>query len=124
MPGAVAAVYSVPNFIAGARTTIHYAQPCEGVQNVTLPVNLTQPRVLREAPAPAPPGRTPPDDGARVVLQLFVAADGTALFPAFVSGPCEFTDAAIESLKSWRFGPSRINGARLYQPEKVMVVVK
>lgn len=124
IPGAVAVAYSVPNLIAGARTTIHYAKPCEGVQDVTLPVNLTPPRVLREAPAPAPPGRTPPADGARVVLQLFVADDGTALFPAFVSGAFEFTDAAIESLKGWRFEPSRINGSRLYQAEKVMVVVK
>jgi hypothetical protein len=124
MPGAVAVVYSVPNLIEGARTTIHYAKPCEGVQDVTLPVNITQPRVLREAPAPAPPGKTPPADGARVVLQLFVAADGSALHPAFVSGAFEFTDAAIESLKGWRFEPSRINGAQLYQAEKVMVVVK
>jgi len=124
MPGAVAVVYSVPNLIPGARTTIHYTKPCEGVQDVTLPVNITQPRVLREAPAPPPPGKTPPADGGRVVMQLFVAADGTALFPAFVSGAFEFTDAAIESLKGWRFEPSRINGAQLYQPEKVMVVVK
>ena len=119
----VAVVYSVPNLIAGARTTIRYTKPCNGVQDVTLPVNITQPRVVREAPAPVPPGRTPPADG-RVVLQLFVAADGTALFPAFVSGAFEFTDAAIESLKGWRFEPSRINGAPLYQPERVMVVVK
>ena len=89
-----------------------------------LPVSLTQPRVLKEAPAPAPPGKTPPADGARMVLQLFVAADGTALFPAYVSGPLEFTDAAIASLKDWRFEPSRINGARIYQAEKVMVVGK
>ena len=124
VPGAVAVAYSVPNLIAGARTTIHYTRPCEGVQDVTLPVNITQPRVLREAPAPPPPGKTPPAEGGRVVMQLFVAADGTALFPAFVSGAFEFTDAAIESLKGWRFEPSRINGAQLYQPEKVMVVVK
>jgi hypothetical protein len=124
MPGAVAVVYSVPNLIAGARTTIHYTKPCEGVQDVTLPVNITQPRVLREAPAPPPAGKAPPADGGRVVMQLFVAADGSALFPAFVSGAFEFTDAAIESLKGWRFEPSRVNGAQLYQPEKVMVVVK
>jgi hypothetical protein len=124
MPGAIAVVYSVPNLIPGARTTIHYTKPCEGVQDVTLPVNVTQPRVLREAPAPPPPGKTPPAEGGRVVMQLFVAADGTALFPAFVSGAFEFTDAAIASLKGWRFEPSRINGAQLYQPEKVMVVVK
>ena len=124
MPGAIAAIYNVANFIQGARTTIHYAKPCEGVQDVTLPVSFAQPRVLKEAPAPAPAGQTPPADGARVVLQLFVAADGTALYPAFVSGPFEFTNAAIESLKNWRFEPSRINGARVYQAEKVMVVVK
>jgi hypothetical protein len=124
MPGAIAIAYSVPNLIAGARTTIHYAKPCEGVQDVTLPVTVAPPRVVREAPAPAPSGKTPPADGARVVLQLFVAADGTALFPAYVSGPFEFTDAAIASLKGWRFEPSRINGAPLYQAEKVMVVVK
>jgi hypothetical protein len=124
VPDGVAAAYSVPNLIAGARTTIHYTKPCEGVQDVTIPVNITQARVLREAPAPAPPGKTPPADGARVVLQLFVAADGTALFPAYMSGAFEFTDAAVESLKGWRFEPSRINGAQLYQTERVMVTVK
>jgi hypothetical protein len=123
MPGAIGVVYSAPNLIPGARTAIHYAKPCEGVQDVTLPVNITQPRVLREAPAPVPPGKTPPADG-RVVMQVFVAADGTALFPAFVSGAYEFADAAMASLKEWRFEPSRINGAQLYQPERVMVVVK
>jgi hypothetical protein len=124
MPGAVAVVYTVPNFIVGARTTIHYAKPCEGVQDVTMPVNFTQARALTEAPAPAPPGKTPPADGARVLLQVFIAADGTALFPAFVSGPFEFTDAAIAGLKNWRFEPARVNGARLYQAEKVLIVVK
>lgn len=124
MPGAIAVVYSVPNLIAGARTSIRYTKPCEGVQDVTLPVAVTQARVLKEAPAPAPPGRTPPAEGARVVLQVFVAADGTALFPLFHSGAIEFTDVAIESLKNWRFEPSRINGGRLYQPERVAVVVK
>ena len=123
MPGAIGIVYSVPNLIPGARTTIHYAKPCEGVQDVTLPVTITQPRVLREAPAPVPQGKTAPADG-RVVMQIFVAADGTALFPAFVSGAYEFTDVAMASLKEWRFEPSRINGAQLYQPERVMVVVK
>lgn len=121
---AIAVAYAVPGPIAGARTTVHYARPCNGLQDVTLPFTFTPPHVVKEAPAPAPPGKTVPADGARVVLQLFVASDGSALYPAFVSGPLEFTDAAIESLKGWRFEPSRVNGAPLYQPEKVMVVVK
>ena len=122
--GAIAVVYSVPNLIAGAKTTIRYAKPCEGVQEVTLPVNITPARVVKEAPAPAPPDKTPPADGARVVLQLFVAADGTALFPVYFSGAFDFTAAATDSLKNWRFEPTRINGAPMYQPERVMVVVK
>ena len=127
LPGpdnALAMVYSVPGPIAGARTTIHYARPCNGQQEITLPFNFTPPRVVKQAPAPVPPGKSVPPDGAQVVLQLFVAADGTALHPAFVSGAYEFTGAAIASLKGWLFEPSRVNGAPLYQPEKVMVLVK
>ncbi len=59
-----------------------------------------------------------------MVLQLFVAADGSALYPVFSSGAYEFTDAAIASLKDWRFEPTRVNGAPLIQPEQVMVIVK
>lgn len=121
---AIAIVYSVPAPIAGARTVVHYARACNGQQGVTLPFNFAPPRVVKTAPAPAPPGATIPADGARVVLQLFVAADGTALHPAYVSGAYEFRDVAAESLKGWRFEPARVNGAPLYQPEKVQVVVK
>ena len=53
-----------------------------------------------------------------------LAADGTALLPAFFSGAVEFTDDAVESIKSWSFEPSRINGARIHQAERVMVVVR
>jgi hypothetical protein len=120
----IAVAYAVPALINGARTTIRYAQPCSGAPDVTLPVTITPPHVVSEAPAPAPPGSAVPAGGAKVVLQLFVAADGTAQYPAFVSGAFEFTDAAIESLKGWRFEPSRVNGAPLFQAEKVMVVVK
>lgn len=123
MPGAIAVAYSVANLIAGARTTVHYAKPCEAVQDVTFQAAFTQARVLRTAPAPVPEGRTPPADG-RVVLQLFVGSDGGALFPTYCSGAFEFTDVAIESLKNWRFEPSRLNGAPLYQPERVMVMVR
>lgn len=123
MPDAIAVVYPVPNLIAGARTTVHYTKPCDAVQDVTFPAAFSQPRVLRSAPAPVPEGRTPPADG-RVVLQVFVASDGSALFPAYVSGAFEFRDVAIESIKNWRFEPSRLNGARLYQPERVLVTVR
>ena len=44
--------------------------------------------------------------------------------PAFVSGAYEFTAAAAESLKGWTFEPARANGAPLYRPEQVQVVVK
>lgn len=124
IPNAIAVAYAVPGLIAGAKVTVRYAQPCNGTSEAVSTVAQTQPRVLKQAPAPVPAGRTVPADGARVVLQLFVAADGSAMFPVFVSGDYAFTDAAIESLKEWRFEPSRMNGAPLYQPEKVMVVVK
>lgn len=124
MPNGIAVAYSVPALIAGARVTVHYARPCDGTQDVVLPVTITPPHVVSQAPAPPLPGKTPPAEGARVVLQLFVAPDGTALYPVFSSGAYEFTDAALESLKGWRFEPSRVNGAPLIQPEQVMVVVK
>lgn len=124
MPNAIAVAYSVPALIAGARVTVHYAAPCAGTQDVVLPVQITPPHVVTEAPAPPLAGKTAPADGARVVLQLFVAPDGTALYPVFAGGAYEFTDAALESLKQWRFEPARVNGAPLIQPEQVMVLVK
>jgi hypothetical protein len=124
MPNGIAVAYSVPALIAGARVTVHYAAPCEGTQDVVLPVRITPAHVVTEAPAPPVAGKVAPADGARVVLQLFVAPDGTALYPVFAGGTYDFTDAALESLKRWRFEPARVNGAPLIQPEQVMVVVK
>jgi hypothetical protein len=124
MPDAIAVAYSVPALIAGARVTVHYATPCNGTQDVVLPVRITPAHVVTEAPAPPVSGKTVLGDGARVVLQLFVAPDGTALYPVFAGGAYDFTDAALESLKQWRFEPARVNGAPLIQPEQVMVVVK
>ena len=123
-PGAIAVVYSVPALITGARLTVHYGRPCDGNQDVVLPVTMTAARVVSDAPAPALPGKPAPASGARVVLQLFVAADGTALYPVFSSGDYEFRDAALESVKNWRFEPARVNGAPLIQPEQVMIVVR
>jgi hypothetical protein len=120
----VAVAYAVPSLIAGARVTIHYSKPCAGQQDVVLPVVMTAPRVLTQVPAPPPPGKTVPPDGAKVVMQIFVAADGSAVNPVFASGAYEFTAAAAESLKGWKFEPSRVNTAPLYKPEQVLVVIK
>jgi len=121
---AVAAAYAVPALIAGARTSVHYAKPCDGKQDVELPVTIAGPRIVSSAPAPPPPGTTVPPDGAKIVMQIFVSEDGRALNAAFVSGAYEFTAAAAESLKGWKFEPSRANKAPLYKPEQVMVVIK
>ncbi|HEX6974680.1 MAG TPA: hypothetical protein VF147_09775 [Vicinamibacterales bacterium] len=121
---AAAVAYGVAALIPGARTRVHYAKPCGGEQDVVLPVAMTAPRVLAQAPAPPPAGKTVPPEGAKVVMQIFVGADGSALDPVFVSGAYEFTTAAAESLKSWKFEPARVNGAPVYKAEQVMVVVK
>jgi hypothetical protein len=121
---AVAIAYDVPALIAGARTTVHYAKLCDGKPDVDLPVTIASPRVVSQAPAPPPPGKTVPTDGAKVVMQIFVAADGSALNPAFLSGAYEFTAAAAESLKGWKFEPTRVNTAPVYKAEQVMVVIK
>jgi len=124
MPNAIAVVYSTATLIQGARVTVHYAQPCDGTQDVVLPVTMTPARVVMPAPAPALAGKPAPAAGARVVLQLFVAPDGTALYPVFASGEFDFTNAALESVKNWRFEPARVNGAPLIQPEQVMIIVR
>jgi hypothetical protein len=121
---AVAIAYAVPALIAGARATVHYAKPCAGKEELEFPVRMTSPHVVSQAPAPPPPGKTVPPEGAKVVMQIFVAADGSALNPAFVSGAYEFTAAAAESLKGWKFEPTRANMAAVYKPEQVMVVIK
>jgi hypothetical protein len=121
---AVAVAYAVPALIAGARTTVRYAKPCDGKQELELPVTITASRVVSAAAAPPPPGKTVLPDGARVVMQIFVAADGSALNPAFVSGAYEFTGAAAESLRGWKFEPTRVNTAPIYKAEQVMVVIK
>jgi hypothetical protein len=123
-PDAVAIAYSVPELIAGARTTVHYAKPCAGMQDVQLPVAITRPHVVSEAPAPPPPGKTVPPEGAKVVMQVFVTPDGSASNPMFVSGAYEFTAAAAESLKGWKFEPARANKAPVYKAEQVAVVIK
>jgi hypothetical protein len=121
---AIAVAYAVPALIPGARITVHYAKPCDGRQDVELPVTITGPRVVSQVPTPPPPGKTVPPEGAKVVMQIFVAADGSPLNPAFVSGAYEFTAAAAESLKRWKFEPARVNTAPLYKAEQVMVVIK
>jgi hypothetical protein len=121
---AIAVSYAAPALIAGARTTVHYVKPCDGKQDVELPVTMANPHVVSQVPAPPPPGRTVPPDGAKVVMQIFVAADGSALNPAFVSGAYEFAAAAAESLKGWKFEPARVNTAPVYRAEQVMVVIK
>jgi hypothetical protein len=121
---AVAIAYAVPALIAGARATVHYAKPCAGKEELEFPVRMTGPHVVSQAPAPPPPGKTVPPEGAKVVMQIFVAPDGSALNPAFVSGAYEFTAAAAESLKGWKFEPTRANLAAVYKPEQVMVVIK
>ena len=61
MPGAAAVAIQCRTSSRGANQIIHYTKPCEGVEDVTLPVNsITQPRVLQEAPVPPPPGKIPP----------------------------------------------------------------
>jgi hypothetical protein len=121
---AVAIAYAVPAVIAGARTTVHYAKPCAGKQEVELPVTMASAHVVSQAAAPPPPGTTVPPDGAKVVMQIFIAADGSALNPAYVSGAYEFAAAAAESLKDWKFEPTRVNTAPIYKAEQVMVVIK
>jgi hypothetical protein len=85
---------------AGATATRARAQiPGAGKSDLELPVTLTGPHVISQAPARPPPGKTVPAEGARIVMQIFVAPDGSALNPAFVSGAYEFTAATAESLK-------------------------
>jgi hypothetical protein len=57
-------------------------------------------------------------------MQIFVAPDGSALNPVFASGTYEFTAAAAESLKGWKFEPTRINTAPIYKAEQVLVIIK
>ena len=121
---AVAIAYGVPALIPGARTLVHYAKPCDGKQDVEFPVEIASPRVVAQAPAPPPPGKAVPPDGAKIVMQIFVGADGSATNPVFVSGAYEFAAAAAESLKGWKFEPTRANTAPIYKAEQVMVVIK
>jgi hypothetical protein len=44
--------------------------------------------------------------------------------PVCVGGAYGFTAAAAESLKGWKFEPSRVNAAPVYKAEQVQVVVK
>jgi hypothetical protein len=120
----VAIAYSVPGLVAGARITIHYGKACDGKQDVALPVTLVGAHIISQAPAPPPPGKSAPPDGAKVVMQIFVAPDGSALNPVFASGTYEFTAAAAESLKGWKFEPTRINTAPIYKAEQVLVIIK
>jgi hypothetical protein len=99
-------------------------KPCDGKLDAEFPVTMASAHVVSQAPAPPPPGRTVPPEGAKVVMQIFVAADGSALNPTFVSGAYEFTTAAAESLKGWKFEPARVNTAPIYKAEQVVVVIK
>lgn len=121
---AIAIAYAVPTLIAGARALVRYVKPCDGKLDAEFPVTMANAHVVSQAPAPPPPGRTVPPEGAKVVMQIFVAADGSALNPTFVSGAYEFTTAAAESLKGWKFEPARVNTAPIYKAEQVMVVIK
>ncbi len=92
---------------------------CGSTSNaVNLPLKGSAARAVEMPMPPLPSGASA---NARVLLQALVDLDGAVQRPAYVGGPAELLQAAIEAAGRWRFEPARINGAPL--PSAVLLQV-
>ena len=78
------------------------------IEPVTLPEAAAR-NLLVQQSAPAYPDSAKGQSGM-VVLQVFVARDGTVQDAKFVQGSLVFARAAIDAVKQWRFQPYLMNG--------------
>ena len=109
--GAVAATFPLAQPRPGDRVRITYDGPAcgDGAAQVVLPVTAQPAKPLEMPRGVLPEGADPSQ--TRVLLQAVVDVDGRFTQAAFAGGPRHLREAALETVKSWRAEPARINGA-------------
>jgi hypothetical protein len=124
-PGSIGISYAASGLIDGAKAIIKYSEACAGSpQELVLAARSERGRLLKSAPGIAPAGVAVPAAGAQVRVQVFLASDGTPLFPAYAGGPYELAEAAIAAAKEWRVDPPKMNGAPLLQTSTLSIVFR
>ncbi|HUL74777.1 MAG TPA: hypothetical protein VLT86_16820 [Vicinamibacterales bacterium] len=124
-PGAVAIVYDAQGLIEGARIGVRFASACGAEPaEVILPVKSERGRVVKSVLGVAPADVTIPPGGAQVRVQVFLDADGTPRYPAYVAGPYELRDAALAAAADWRVEPPTMNGAPLLQTATLAITFR
>lgn len=87
-------------------------KPADAAMPSIEPVTLAEAAarsLLVQQPAPAYPDSAKGQSGM-VVLQVFIARDGTVQDAKFVQGSLVFARAAIDAVKQWHFQPYLMNG--------------
>lgn len=87
-------------------------KPADAAMPSIEPVTLAEAaarNLLVQQPVPAYPDSAKGQSGT-VVLQVFIARDGTVQDAKFVQGSLVFARTAIDAVKQWRFQPYLMNG--------------
>jgi TonB family protein len=75
-----------------------------------LPPNVTRPKLIHSEIPKYPKDAKKAGISGTVVLKAIIAKDGSVKNLEYVSGPEELTDAALKSVKKWKYSPTLLNG--------------
>jgi hypothetical protein len=101
---------------------ITYAEACESAPaSVLLTLNVQPPRIMA-VPGTIPPGISEPDP--TVYLQVILDTEGQFVRPLHIGGPKTLVPAAIETIRSWRTEPVRLNGIPVINPTMLQVIFR
>lgn len=117
--GSLAATFGLDGPRANHAVKVTYAEPCQGIAEVVLPLKQT-PLKLATMPEPVIPDGLTVKSGS-VRLQAQVDLDGRLQYPTYVGGPRELLQPAIQALKDWSAEPARINNVPISTPVAVQV---
>lgn len=117
--GSIGATFGLQAPRANDSVKITYAEACAGAADAVVTLRLTPLRPI-STPEPVMPADATVPPGA-VRLQAQVDLDGALTHPAYVGGPRELLDAAIQAVRTWTVEPVRINNAPLSTPVALQV---
>jgi hypothetical protein len=108
--GSLAVSFPLHSVRPGDSIRIAYDGPAcaEGTTQFTLPATSTPARPIEMPDGTLPAGVA--DAEKRVLLQAVIDLEGAFRQATFAGGPAQLAEAAIDTLKSWRAEPARVNG--------------